>query len=163
MTPNELSDYKEYIKSEGVWMEQIIQKATDRNLSVDSMMILDANWVFQRNGPVRKRKTLEDIIASIRKNDAWFNDIKKQAIEKNMSTDSMIVVNARWFRDNVLLVEDTESIMSIKDLSIGQIREIIIHNSDWMKEISIKSKKRGISVDSMVTLDAIWFKKENSD
>lgn len=163
MTANELTDYIDYIKSEEKWMEQIIQKANYRHISIDSMILKDADWVFQRHGPIRKKRTLDDIIASIKKNNSWFNDVKRQATEKNISMDSMIVINARWFRDNVLQVEDNESMMSIKDLSIGQIREIILHNLDWMKEITIKAKKRGISIDSMVTLDAIWFKKENSE
>lgn len=43
----------------------------------------------------------------------------------------------------------------VKD-SIDQLRSIIRADRDWMKSIEEKAAKRKISVDSMLTLDAIW-------
>jgi len=36
-----------YIRSDKAWMEQIQQKALDKNISVDSMIILDAQWSIE--------------------------------------------------------------------------------------------------------------------
>lgn len=127
------------------------------------MIKLDANWAFQHHGPLRKKTTLADVKESIYISNDWMKDITKKAKEKNISVDSMVTIDAIWYMQSVLHITSDESTTKIKDLSIVQIKEMIRHNTQWMTEIQAKAKKKEISVDSMVTLDAIWFKKENSE
>ena len=47
--------------------------------------------------------------------------------------------------------EKMDLIRRLKDL-----RRAIKGDNKWMSEIEQKAQKRGISIDSMLTLDAIW-------
>ncbi len=47
------------------------------------------------------------------------------------------------------------------DYKIPYVKEIMRGNKDWMKEVAKKSKEKGISVDSMMTIDALWFLTQN--
>lgn len=42
-----LEGMMDYIRSDKAWMEQIQQKALDKNISVDSMLVLDALWSIE--------------------------------------------------------------------------------------------------------------------
>lgn len=163
MTTEEKIEYKKAIKENKAWYSDIERKAAERKISVDSMIKLDANWAFQHHGPLRKKTTLADVKESIYISNDWMKDITKKAKEKNISVDSMVTIDAIWYMQSVLHITSDESTTKIKDLSIVQIKEMIRHNTQWMTEIQAKAKKKEISVDSMVTLDAIWFKKENSE
>ena len=39
---------KEYIKNDKEWHEQIKAKANERNISLDSMITLDAIWTYEQ-------------------------------------------------------------------------------------------------------------------
>jgi len=162
MTTEEKTEYKKAIKENKTWYADIERKASERKISIDSMIMLDAEWAFQHKGPLRKKTTLDDVKASIFINKEWLKEITKKAKEKNISVDSMVTVDAIWYMQSVLKITADESTINVRDLSIVQIKEMIRHNTQWMSEINTKAKKRGISIDSMLTLDANWFKKENS-
>jgi hypothetical protein len=130
------------------------------------MISLDANWAFQHKGPIRKKTSLKDVKKLIVINKKWMEEICKKAIAAHVPLDSMISNDAKWYLENVLHITDDNSESqkkNTKDLSVLQIKELIKHNQDWMKEITYKAKKRNISIDSCVTLDAIWFKKNTND
>ena len=120
------------------------------------------NGPFNIKARCAKKTTLDDVKASIFINKEWLKEITKKAKEKNISVDSMVTVDAIWYMQSVLKITADESTINVRDLSIVQIKEMIRHNTQWMSEINTKAKKRGISIDSMLTLDANWFKKENS-
>ena len=47
---DEIDKMKDYIRSDKEWMKGINQKAKDRNISIDSMIYIDAMWSVDKNG-----------------------------------------------------------------------------------------------------------------
>lgn len=47
---DKIDEMKDYIRSDNEWMKGIHQKAKDRNISVDSMIYIDAMWSVDKNG-----------------------------------------------------------------------------------------------------------------
>jgi hypothetical protein len=157
-TSSELSDIKTAIKNEKAWYSQIQQKASERKLSVDSMLTLDALWYFQRKGPLKKEISLEDVKESIRVNEGWMKEITKKAEERKISLDSMMTEDALWFMKNHL--QGTAQ-KKKEVLTMEIVRDRIAHNYEWMEQSREKAKKRNIPVDSMINMDARWYMEQN--
>lgn len=155
-TRDEISAIKTQINYNEKWLSDIKEKAIKSNISVDSMMTLDAMWYFQHCGPIIKKKTIEDVQRDIYGNKEWMETITKKAKERNISLDSMVQLDAKWFFDTQLPADEKE----IKPLSLADIKNSIKTNPTWLKDVEKKAKQRGLSVDSMMTLDAIWYKQQ---
>ena len=51
-----LPDVKYYIneiRKDSVWLESVKQKAIEKNISLDSMIRLDAEWLLKNSGPAK--------------------------------------------------------------------------------------------------------------
>jgi hypothetical protein len=157
-TAEELNDIRTVIRNEKAWFQQIRQKATERKLSVDSMLTLDALWYFQRKGPLKKEISLEDVKESIRVNEGWMKEIAKKAEERKISVESMMTEDALWF-----MREHLQGVAQKKKevLTLEVARDKILHNYEWMEQIREKAKKRGVSLDSMINMDARWYLEQN--
>lgn len=150
-TQEELSAIKENITTDAAWMEQIRKKAAERKLSVDSLLNETALWSFKYFGPPLKKITLEDVIKSIKDNQEWYNGLKNRAKNENVPFDTLLKKDATWFY-NTMVEEENEG------LSLPKIIELIKNTPDWMKQIREKAARKNISVDSMIVLDAIWYR-----
>lgn len=214
-TKEELDLIIEKILNNSDWIKQIFEKATNRNIPFDSLLVQDAQWYFQRNGPAVSGISLDDLQKSIRNNTDWMNAIKAKIPTKNLSLDSLVNLEAISFmqeslklnpfvknpeRKNYrLMIEKIKSnpewhlkvknkaalqnvdieLMLILD-AVWQIEQETRQNNDlgmpktfpevvkhikntpeWLNQIKLKANKRGVSVDSMITLDALWYMKEN--
>lgn len=56
INPKILTDFKNSIKSTPDWYKQVISKAKDRNISVDSMLTLDAIWAYKNTKSLNYNK-----------------------------------------------------------------------------------------------------------
>lgn len=161
-TTKELNDYRAEIKHNTEWMDQIKIKSAQKNISIDSMLTLDANWIFQLKGPLRKQISVWDCRNIILSNPEWRSEIGTLSCKNNISVDSSILYYSHWYLEKIFQVElgqlkfEKEKIGS---LSIIQIKELIRHDLEWMKEIRSKSLSKGLSLDSTITIDALWYKK----
>mgnify|MGYP000624980847 CR=1 FL=1 len=93
-------DIKEEMRKNNVWMNEIRSKAEKRNISIDSMMTLDAIWAHETLPPEEKetrKLSVNDIKHKIKNTIEWMSQIKIKAREKNISTDSMVTLDAIWF------------------------------------------------------------------
>jgi hypothetical protein len=163
-TTKELNDYKSEIKNNKEWMDQIKVKAKQKNISNDSMLSLDANWIFQLKGPLRKQVNVLDCKKIVLSSNEWLSEIGKLSCTNNISVDSAICYYSYWYLEKIFQVESNRPKFEnekVGDLAIIQIKELIKHNLEWMKQIKTKSFTKGLSIDSTITLDAIWYKKRS--
>ena len=161
-TATEIEDIKAEILRNNQWIEQIKEKAGKRNLSFDSVLVEDAHWRFQYKGPVKQTISIEDVIVSIKINEEWMNEIRKKAIKENVSEEEMIRRDALWFMESVLKVKPAETVKNNKPSNFKEVVSFIKNTPEWMNQINEKAKDRGLSVDSMITLDAIWYMQQNN-
>ena len=77
--------------------------------------------------------------------------IKERSEKENLNFDSLVTGSAVYLADTKIFKEHSN-----KSLRIKLLKEKIKNSPDWMGQIIIKAKDRKISIDSMVTLDAIW-------
>lgn len=198
------------------WVKQIFDKSVKRNLSFDSVLVQDAKWYFQNNGPIHKGISLEDLKKSILDNPEWMLAIKNKIPTQKLPLDTLVKMeaisfmqeslkmnpfskkahlrnykamvekirsNSEWFlkvKDKAALQGIDLELMLILD-AIWQIefdsqnssntkipksfKEVVKHiknTPEWMNQVNEKAKKRGLSVDSMIILDALWYMKENN-
>lgn len=64
--------------------------------------ILSSNKIHLEkiNTSNQKDEELKQMVQSIRNNKDWFNSIKKKAASRNISIDSMLVIDANWMLEN---------------------------------------------------------------
>lgn len=160
-TAQEIEDIRADILKNKEWVDQIKDKANKRNLTFDSVLVEDIHWRFQYKGPLKQTISMEDVIASIKVNETWLNEIREKAKKENVSEDEMIKRDARWFMETVLKVKPTEQTPDNKPKNFNEVVNFIRKTPEWMNQINEKAKQRGLSVDSMITLDAIWYMQEN--
>lgn len=100
------------------------------------------------------KKDIINFIVNETKKDCTFI----QLISKN-ETDSLKI-------DSLINLEShhkykTDSFKYYKKIVLSNLEKDIRNNKPLMEDISIKAKRKNISVDSMVTLDAIWLYNKN--
>ena len=116
---------------------------------------------------VKIEKTYEErvneIREGIRKNPEWLANVEKKAKEKNISVDSMILLDARWLVDDQDGKHLDPSVLKTPAVDTSNLQQRIADmeskirsNTKWMSEITRKATERKISVDSMLRADAIW-------
>lgn len=160
-TSDELNEIKSDILKNKEWVNQIIEKTKKRNISFDSLLVEDAIWRFQYKGPMQKSISREDIKASILNNAGWLEEIKLKAKERQISVDEMLEQDVDWYMQNVLKLSPKTNLPNNKPTSFLEVVKHIKQTPEWMNQINEKAKQRGLSVDSMITLDAIWYLQEN--
>ena len=108
------------------------------------------------NGSIRGEDLeYENIVTMMKyavKNDKeLIKKIKERSEKENLNFDSLVTGSAVYLADTKIFKEHSN-----KSLRIKLLKEKIKNSPDWMGQIIIKAKDRKISIDSMVTLDAIW-------
>lgn len=94
--------YSEKIKSDKNWYNSIIDKAIKNNITISSQLRIDAEFMTNQNlseSNADERK-LQEIIKRITNDEAWFENVKKKAIENNISLDEMLRKDAEWVFQN---------------------------------------------------------------
>lgn len=83
-------------------MEDISIKAKQRNISVEQMLILDAEWIYNHKKTVEqeKRKEIEKIIKNIRESEGMTDLVSKKAKERGISFEEMLQLDAEWIYSN---------------------------------------------------------------
>lgn len=151
-TNEELDDISTGIRANPEWMSQIQNRISKNGASLEAAIREDANWIFQQHGPALKEITLNDMKTHIREDENWMKKINAQAVENEISVDSMITAEAVWVMD-----ADAEKIVKgVKNTRLNEVKEYIKNDKAWMQQINEKSLARKISIDSMIVLDALW-------
>lgn len=98
--------YKVQIKNDKAWFEMIKQKATEKKISIDTMIFIDCKWLVENKDKI-VIDNLEEKIAKIEyykkqifADTAWFSSIKRKAESDKIPMDSAI------FRDIIWLIKN---------------------------------------------------------
>jgi hypothetical protein len=151
-TREELLEICQAIKADSDWMKQIQSRALKTGSTLENAILEDANWIFQKRGPVVKEITLEDMKAYIRKDEYWMKEINRKAAERGITLDSMVIKEAIWQMES----NAKGSEKNTEQNSLTKMKEYIRGDKVWMLQIKKKAASRNISVDSMVLIDALW-------
>jgi hypothetical protein len=108
--------------------------------------VLKAGSIQRKEKPVLKAD-LDAMRLTIKADKNWMNQIKQKALVNMISVDSMITTDAIWQLQQPV----TDALEQLTDL-----KEAIKGDKKWMMDIERKARIRGLTVDSMLTLDAMW-------
>lgn len=86
--------YIQSILTSREWLESIRQKAVERNISVDSMISIDANYMFENERPEQyvEHKRIAEFKNKLLEDTSKLNQIKKIAGEYYMTLDEAMMV-----------------------------------------------------------------------
>jgi hypothetical protein len=98
------------IRSNPQWLADVEKKSKEKNIPLDSMILVDARWlVDEQDGkhsaantatqPADNQAFEEKVSAmeqKIRNDKAWLESITQKAKERNLTVDSMIKMDARF-------------------------------------------------------------------
>jgi len=97
-------DYDYFIKrisEDADWMLQVEKQAVELGISTEESLSKNAKFMAKQNGfgeiiPSELEKQMD----KIKNNPEWFSQVEKQALERGISTDSMLVRSARYVINN---------------------------------------------------------------
>jgi hypothetical protein len=101
-----------------------------------------------------EEKLLNLISENIKKDSVEFSLLELKAEETEISIDSLIMLEAKE-------IYSQDSTEFKKELIIQNLVLSLKNNKDLIDQIEKKAKKRDISIDSMIVLDAIWLYENN--
>lgn len=81
------------------WMQQMQVKANQTGISLNEQMRRDAEFLIC-NEVIRPKKDIELVIKEIRENPSWLEEIRKKAIQNNISIEQQIRKDAEWKIEN---------------------------------------------------------------
>ena len=95
-----VKDYDYFIKrisEDPDWMKNVEKQAAEQGVTVEQSLQNSANFMAKQNGFGEKEPTeIEIQIEKIKANPEWLADIEKQALERGVTLDSMLVRAARF-------------------------------------------------------------------
>ena len=111
-----VKDFIKYIKTQPKWMLDIENISIEKNISIDSVLVLEAKWQIDRQPETAKLinnsnsnkkiyspeylKKVNDLVAYIKTQPKWMHEAEVRAKQKKITLDSMLVVEAMWQIDN---------------------------------------------------------------
>jgi len=161
---SEITQIKLGIKSNESWYNEIKHQAKDKNISVDSSLQLNADYVYTENHkndlPLQKEEDItsriEDFKIAIRKDKKWLESIILKAKEKHISVDSCINLDAKWMAEHDKTYAQQQKLNEKIQAFITAIKK----DKKWLDDIAKKAKEKHISLDSCIYLDAHWMAEQ---
>jgi hypothetical protein len=101
-----------------------------------------------------EKEILNHISENIKNDSVQISMLEAKAEEKGINVDSLIIARAKE-------IYDKDSAQYKRELIIQNLIFSIKNNADLLKQIEKKAKKRDISIDSMIVLDAVWLYENN--
>jgi len=93
--------YENRIRQDYVWFDRLVIEATDRGINLVDHIRGNADYMVYTDVQNRsKNPDLKYYIDEIRNDSAWLEDVRRKAIENNISLDSMIRLDAEWVLNN---------------------------------------------------------------
>ena len=88
--------YIRAIRADAAWLESVKEKAIRMNVSLDSMIRVDARYMagLEMEKENKRQYAIERYKESIRNNADWLNSVKMKARARNIPVDSMITIDA---------------------------------------------------------------------
>lgn len=96
--------YENRIRSDYKWFDNLVDIASNRGISTEEFIRDNAKYlVYQDNLKSKESNNLENYIQRIRSDSVWLKQVRQKAINKNISLDSMIRLDAQWLMDKARL------------------------------------------------------------
>jgi hypothetical protein len=124
-------------------MDAIREKARTRGISEQEMLELDALYMFQKRYPVyyELHRGIMAVRNEISEDSAMMSSISQQSHYYHFDIDEMIWATARQtFRENEL----------------RRISDLIRKDEKWLAQVKQKALDRGLTLEDMLRMDAIW-------
>ncbi len=83
------------IKKNTEWYNGIIKKAEENHFTVEKQLRMDAEYVLSEE-VLKPVETIESISERIKKDEQWMKDIKKKALQNNISEEEQLRKDAEW-------------------------------------------------------------------
>ncbi len=99
--------------------------------------------------PLREMRSKEDFKELIVADSAWYSTVKQKAIERDISVEEMIEIDALY-----MVAIDSEIVI---------IQNIIIGDPAWLSLVKKKAKENGVSLDEMLLADADFIYNSKKD
>ena len=135
--------YKNSIAGFPDWMDAIREKARTRGISEQEMLELDALYMFQKRYPVyyELHRGIMAVRNEISEDSAMMNSISQQSLYYHFDIGEMNWAMARQtFRENEL----------------RRISDLIRKDEKWLAQVKQKALDRGLTLEDMLRMDAIW-------
>jgi len=130
--------------------QAIVLMATESNIQDIGWGFVDkALDIYKTKNTNYKRQKIyvSNIKEHIVNTPEWMSDIKRKAKEKNTTIDEMITLDA-------IYVYETEYCKPEVITLIEQSKDRIKNTKEWMEQIKVKAKAKGVSEEEMLELDA---------
>jgi len=94
--------YIDVIRKDSTWFQSVTEKAINKNIPVEEMLIIDADYMFKNEYPeiFEKYYAIKSIEYAIRNDSAWHRTIEQKAKRKYLTSDEMIHQDAVWIYNN---------------------------------------------------------------
>ena len=152
--------YKLNIKDEIFNHKVITLVATEHNLVnfgwgfiEQALDILEGKNDGTINDYERKIKLM---VEKIKQNPEWYKQVVDKSISGKISLDSALILDAKYVID----LEKKENINSDFNEKVKDMKEYIKKDLKWIEKAKKTALEKNISVDSVITSDAIWEVKQ---
>jgi hypothetical protein len=145
-----LTQYKTGILNLDPWFSEVISEAGREGESLGKMLELEARHLLWKNEPERFYALYgpAPVANDIRKNPAWFADVRRRAANNNISVEERLIEEATYMLRNKYpgAFQEYESVKRI----MGNIRS----DSAWLVHITEKAERYFMTVDEVIRADA---------
>nr|NQU90395.1 hypothetical protein [Bacteroidota bacterium] len=155
-----LKHYQEIILNNQGWADLVRNKAIERGISFEDMLIEDADYAFKTDYPEihAKHNLIKKYEDQIKNNPEWTEQVQMKADQYYMSLEDMICVDAEYMANQNFVISDPieEKIKVYEDL--------IRNDPAWLESVGKKAQEEGLTLDEMIRKDAIYMMgKEKQD
>jgi hypothetical protein len=137
--------FSNIISNDPKWMGYIRQKAKERQVSTEEMLMSDALYIFRQDFPglYELNRSMEKIKDSIYSNPALLETIKDEADRFRFDHATYIRIKA-W--------------QIFRETEINKTVNAILSDPPWLKDVERKAKEKGVTLEEMARLDAeyLW-------
>jgi hypothetical protein len=104
---DDIYNYGNSIRRDRQWFGNVIEKARRKGISIEEMVRMDAEYMFMMNFEEKIEKTRNNYITYykllIKRDEAWYNQVKRKALEQELSIDEMLERDAVWMYEHDIL------------------------------------------------------------
>ncbi len=138
-----MEHYSRMISADSGWMAHVREKARAKNISDEEMLRNDAAYMFNLEHPglFSIHNAWNETINKLTADPAAMDRLKSEAARNHLDFE-------RYLRHEAWVLYKNEELL--------KTREAILSNPGWYRDVKQKAAEKGIPVDQMIKLDAIY-------
>ncbi len=136
-------------------MKEAVEKQDMIFLMVTGRFLYKFDWgivdqLYRFYAPRSEYDKTYEYMAMITSYSPWFDDMVKQARDKNLPLSNVLKDNALY----VYAEKEPEAFMAFRGQAYFEER--IREDQNWLQQVSQKAQERGIALEEMITMDAAY-------